>query len=60
MLQNILNLAGVNQLNKTKQLELKGGLPPECPAAFPTGCFSGPFYCNIYNLPICSPIDLED
>lgn len=60
MLENILNLADVSLLNKEEQKKLKGGTPPECAISFPTGCFTGPFYCNIHNLPVCDPIDLPD
>ncbi len=61
MLENILNINGVDKLNKNYQKTINGGTLSGCPTVFPTGCFAGaPFYCNIYNLPICGPIDLED
>ncbi|MBQ0735983.1 hypothetical protein [Aquimarina celericrescens] len=60
MLYNILNLEGVHSLRKSDQILLNGGTPPECAPSSPTGCFTGPFYCNIHHLPICDPIDLPD
>ncbi|TSE06815.1 MULTISPECIES: hypothetical protein [Aquimarina] len=59
MLQNILNLKGINSIKKNVQKQINGGLPPECGAGPSTGCFSGPFYCNIHGLPICNPLDHE-
>lgn len=59
MLKNILSVNGVLKLNKNEQKTVHGGISPECAASSPTGCFSGPFYCNIYGLPICYPIDEE-
>lgn len=57
MLKTISKLKGVRLLKKTSQKHINGGFGPECPVYHPTGCFSGPFYCNIYNLPICNPLD---
>ncbi|WP_298427011.1 hypothetical protein [uncultured Kordia sp.] len=57
MLKNISVLEGVRLLKKANQKNIHGGLSPGCPVQHNTGCFSGPFYCNIHNLPICSPLD---
>ncbi len=57
MLKKISNLEGVHLLEKSNQKQINGGLSPGCPVPIPGGCFSGPFYCNIYGLPICKPLD---
>ncbi len=58
MLQNVLNLKGVNSINKKEQITINGGhLPPECgEGSYEGGCFTGPFYCNIHGLPVCPPL----
>ncbi len=55
MLRNISNLGSV--LNTSEQKSIHGGLNPGCPVNTNPHCFSGPFYCNVFNLPICSPLD---
>lgn len=58
MLKSISSLG--TALNKTEQQFINGGLNPGCPVNTNLNCFSGPFYCNVFNLPICNPLDEND
>ncbi|MBW1298851.1 hypothetical protein [Aquimarina litoralis] len=61
MLQNILKSKGAIVLHKNEQKQINGGLSPICPLPKPGDtCYSGPFFCNTFGLPICNLIDLED
>ncbi|PCH51914.1 MAG: hypothetical protein COC22_04940 [Flavobacteriaceae bacterium] len=56
MKKQFLNLG--KALSKAEQKEINGGLGPECPVSDPSlGCYTGPFYCNTFGLPICTKYD---
>ncbi|NRS89754.1 hypothetical protein HNQ02_002686 [Flavobacterium sp. 7E] len=52
MLKNILKLEGAQKLTKNEQKSISGG-DISCPGEYPTGCFSGYYYCPNPGLPIC-------
>jgi len=57
-MKKLANLNGVKALGRMEQKSINGGHPlAECSTGGGDGCFSGPYYCNIFGLPICSPLD---
>ncbi|WP_348745840.1 hypothetical protein [Tenacibaculum sp. 190524A02b] len=47
-------------LNKKELKNIKGELDNNCPPQTLNNCFTGPFHCNIHQLPICPPINNEN